>query len=194
MEDTRQHDACSSCGSALIQADLEWLHVGEVAEETVFELELESIERAAIIDALIANKIRHRWDDTHELVVADANVDAVEEILDEVLGEEDESENDDDEDDDDSESSEDDDGYETLSELFVVVDKLLKKRDAERILEYHDAVELVLETTIPFGIDAEIWADIQSAARNTSVALDQDSRASVDADLKGLYNQLQLLV
>jgi hypothetical protein len=202
MEDTRSHNACPSCGSALQTADIEWLAIGETSDVTVFELELEPIERAAIVDALIVNNIRHRWDDVHELVVRDENVDAVDEILDQILGEEDSDEDADIDDngevdefeDEDLDDNGEDDGYDAISDLFVVVDKLLKSRNAERIGDFRDSVEHVLQTANPFGVEAETWADIQSAARNVSVALEQDAKAPIDADLKGLYNQLQLLV
>jgi hypothetical protein len=181
---------------------MEWLAVGETPDETVFELELDNMERAALVHALIEARIRHRWDDTHELVVADADADAVEPILDDILGAESDDDDFVDEADDDEEdtfddldgSAGDEDGYEVLSELFVATGKLLKKRDVERIVEFRDAVDGVLETQNPFGVEAETWADIQSAARNVSVALDDDEKAPIDADLKGLYNQLQLLV
>jgi hypothetical protein len=201
MEDTRQHDSCSSCGSALREANIEWLKVGETNDETVFELELENIERAAIVDALIENNIRHRWDDVHELVVEDVNVDAVDHILDEILGEEGDEDIDlddngevDEFEEEDLDGNGEDDGYDAISDLFVTVDKLLKGRTAEKVADFRDSAEHVLETANPFGVEAETWADIQSAARNASVALEQDAKAPIDADLKGLYNQLQLLV
>lgn len=198
MEDTQDHKACSTCGSALQRADMEWLAVGETADETVFELELENMERAALIDALIKANIRHRWDDTHELVVKDEDADAVEPILDEIYGVDDgefaDAPTDEDEFDDLHSSAGGDEGYEVLSELFVATDKLLKKRDVERLVDFREVVEAVLETANPFGVEAETWADIQSAARNAMVALDENPKAPIDADLKGLYNQLQLLV
>jgi hypothetical protein len=177
------------------------LKVGETNDETVFELELENIERAAIVDALIENNIRHRWDDVHELVVEDVNVDAVDHILDEILGEEGDEDIDlddngevDEFEEEDLDGNGEDDGYDAISDLFVTVDKLLKGRTAEKVADFRDSAEHVLETANPFGVEAETWADIQSAARNASVALEQDAKAPIDADLKGLYNQLQLLV
>jgi hypothetical protein len=202
MEDLRSHNACPSCGSALQTADIEWLAVGETDDETIFELELEPMERAAIVDALIQNKVRHRWDDVHE-VVRDQDVDAVDALLDEILGAEidDESMLDIDGngeidalEDDDLDGNGEDDGYDAISDLFVAVDKLLKNRTDDRVVDSRDAAEHVLEVTSPFGVDDETWADVQSAARNASVALGQDSKAPIDSDLKGLYNQLQLLV
>jgi hypothetical protein len=183
------------------EANMEWLAVGETDDETVFELELEPIERAAIIDALVQNTIRHRWDDVHELVVEDRNVDAVDLLLDEILGEEGEEDPDidgngeeDEFEDDDLDGNGEDDGYDAISDLFVTVDKLLKNRTPDRISDFRDSATHVLTTQSPFGVEAEIWADVQSSARNISVALEQDADAPVDADLKGLYNQLQLLV
>jgi hypothetical protein len=205
MEDLRSHNACPSCGSALQTADLEWLAVGETDAETVFELELEPMERGAIVATLVENNIRHRWDDVHELVVRDQDVDAVDALLDEILGEEDELDDSqmldldgngeiDALEDDDLDGNGEDDGYDAISDLFIAVDKLLKSRNDERVADFRDAAEHVLEITSPFGVDDETWADVQSAARNASVALEQDSKAPIDSDLKGLYNQLQLLV
>jgi hypothetical protein len=185
------------------EANMEWLTVGETEDETVFELELEPIERAAIIDSLVENNIRHRWDDVHELVVEDRNVDAVDHILDEILGEESDEDVDADIDgngeidefeDDDIDGNGDDDGYDAISDLFVAVDKLLKNRTPERIGDFRESAGHVLAVGSPFGVEEEIWADVQSSARNISVALDDDAQAPIDADLKGLYNQLQLLV
>lgn len=193
MEDTIEHKACPTCGSALQRTDADFLTGGE-ASETAFELELEPIERAALVHALISNNIKHRWDDEQELVVADENADAVDLLLDEVLGEEEDFDDDDGEEDFDGEDDEEDEGYDTLSELFVATGRLLKKRDAERIADFCDAASSVLEASAPFGVEAETWADIQSTARNASVALAEDATVSIDADLKGLYNQLQLLV
>jgi len=68
------------------QANIEWLAPNDEGEETVFELEPEPVERAAIVDAIVHEKIRHRWETDTELVVSDDNADTVDSILDEVLG------------------------------------------------------------------------------------------------------------
>jgi hypothetical protein len=204
MEDTRAHESCSSCGSALQTADIEWLNDGDEGTETVFEIETEPIERAALVDALIANNIRHRWEGTDDLVVSDRNADAADLILDEVLGEEDEDdEGDDDVDDEfDNDIDSDDDpfeegsdnGYEVLSRLFIATGGVMRSRSEDDIEEFTASTQEVLTTATPFGVDDETWADIQAAARNTSVALNADSKAPIDADIKALHNQVQTLV
>lgn len=202
MEDTRAHDSCTSCGSALQTAEIEWLNEGDEGEETVFEIETEPIERAALVDALVANNIRHRWEGTDDLVVSDRNADAVDLILDEILGEDDDEDEGDDDVDDEYDVDLDDDpfeegsenGYEVLSRLYLATGGVLRDRDGDDIEEFSAAAQEVLATATPFGVDDETWADIQSAARNASVALNADPKAPVDADLKALHNQVQTLV
>lgn len=193
--------ACPSCGAALQSADIDWLNENDKGPETVFEIETTSVERAAIVDGLMSQSIRHRWEGTQDLVVADSDGDAVDSILDAVLGEPDDDEDDDDfddnddEDDDDDEDFEEADGYSTLSRLFVATDKLFKNLSSEDEVEtFSEATNEVLQTATPFGVEAEEWADIQSTARNISVQLATDAKAPVAADLKGLHNQLQQLV
>lgn len=203
MESTRLMTACPSCASAMQVAELDWLDPGAEGEETVFELEPEPLERAAIVDALIHETIRHRWETDTELVVADPHADLVDGILDEVLGVETRA--------DDAEATADfdagdplldavddegngEDGYSSLSQLYLAVDKLQTSREEDEIMEFASATGVVLMTPPPFGVDEETWADIQSAARNAATALELDPEAPVDADLKALRNQLHELV
>jgi hypothetical protein len=195
MEDTRVHSACSTCGSALQPADIEWLNPGDEGEETVFELELTPVERAAVVETLISHNVRHRWDETNELVVSDFRADEVDELLDEIIGDsEDDDSFDDDDDDEELDGEGSDEGYEVTSQLFVATGKALKNRSDDRVAAFTEAAQRVLQTAAPFGVDDETWADLQSTARNISSALAEDKDAQVDADLKGLQNQLQLLV
>jgi hypothetical protein len=206
MEDTRSHNACPSCSSALQVGEVSWLHDVDHDVETVFELDPEPIERAAIVEGLMSQKISHRWEGLSDLVVLDADADAVDTILDEVLGADSR------EDDDDTDEADDDDGvedfddeyddehgaggddYNVLSDLYVATDRLQKHRDEEDIAEYLGATGAALATGQPFGVDEDTWADIQSAARNVAAALESDSDASIEGDLKALRNQLQQLV
>jgi hypothetical protein len=189
------------------ESDLEWLNPDDEGEETVFEIEPEPIERAAIVDALVHERIRHRWETDNELVVADGNADAVDTILDEVLGVETRSDTpglaaiEDDDDDEYLDSDEEDfgaddngEGYGVLSQLYLAVDRLQGSREGEDIMEFASATGVVLMTPPPFGVDEETWADIQSAARNAATALEVDAAAPVDADLKALRNQLHEMV
>ena len=197
MEDTLMHDACPTCGSALQVADIEWLNEDDEGEETIFEIETEPHERAAIVQGLMDEKIRHRWEGVTDLVAADINVDAVDKILDEVLGEDSavdgEVEGDDESGYDDYEGGGEDD-YLVISRLYDVADRLQKRRDEDDIAAYLDATGATLAAPTPFGMDDETWADIQAAARNTAAALQEDSEAPIDADLKALRNQLHALV
>lgn len=210
-EETRGAGACPTCGSALQESGVPWLEPNAEGEETVFELDPEPLERAAIVDALVHEKIAHRWDNDNELVVADPHADTVDEILDEVLGVETRADGDgssggvpqtvvqssddfdpyrdDDEGDDDGSES-----YSTLSKLYVAVDKLQGNRDDDDIIRFASVTGEILMAPPPFGVDDETWADIQSAARNAASALEMDSSAPVDADLKALRNQLHELV
>ncbi len=193
MEDTIFHASCPTCGSALQVADIEWLNEDEEGEETVFELETEPHERAAIVQALMTENIRHRWEGVTDLVAADVNVDAV----DKILGEDTSVDDGDEQPDDDfggygGGGGEDD--YGVISRLYEVVVKLQKKREEEDVADFLDATGATLTAPTPFGMDDETWADIQSAARNASAALQEDSAAPIDADLKALRNQLHELV
>lgn len=212
MESTRLMGACPTCGSAMQHADIGWLDPGVEGEETVFELEPEPLERAAIVDALVHESIRHRWETDTELVVADAHADSVDTILDEVLGVETRADGTDtgadtstdaasdvDEDDlfdDDVDDAVDggQDGYNALSQLYLAVDRLQGSREDDDVMEFASATGMVLMLPPPFGIDEEMWADIQAAARNTATALEENVEAPVDADLKALRNQLHELV
>lgn len=216
MEDTqsRAQNACPTCGSALQVADLDWLEEGSEGEETVFELEPEPIERAAIVESLVLEGVRHRWETPEELVVADARADDVDLILDEVLGADTRVDDEggrvelelvgDDADDDGDESGDDfdldldggtaDDGYEVLSHLYLATDALQKRREDEDVARFLMAAGSTLVAPLPFGIDEEVWADLQASARNVAAALELDVEAPVDGELKALHNQLAELV
>jgi hypothetical protein len=206
MESTRE-GSCPTCAHALQSTNVRWLNPNDEGEETVFELEPEPIERAAIVDALIHESIRHRWETNFELVVADARADEVDGILDEVLGVETRADDngiaadlgnstsDEDFDEDNSEYDEsDEDGYSAISKLYIATDKLQSSRDHDEIMSFAGAVGEVLMGPLPFGMEDEAWADILSAARNAATALEQDPEAPIDADIKALRNQLHELV
>lgn len=212
MEDTRDGGPCPSCGSALQHAGLVWLADGDEGEETVFELETEPMERAAIVHALVTGGIRHRWEGVTDLVVADGHVDAVDVLLDDILGadtradvidgpagipqmvapaaEPDEYE----EYDDDSEGEGDDQSYAVLSRLFVAVDRLQKRRNEDDVTEFVVISGEALALGPPFGVDEEVWAGVQANARNLATSLESDPEAEVDSDLVAFRNELQQMV
>jgi hypothetical protein len=210
MEETRQRDACPTCGSALAFAPVEWLQEESRGEETVWELRTEPVERAAIVESLITSGIAHRWDTPRDLVAAEEDEAAVDLILDEVLGAEEEGADPDggaastgpndpdhlDDDDDDEEEGEDDgeDGYKLLSDLYIATDRVLRSDDDLDVSDFGHVVGATLMADPPFGVDDEKWADIQAAARNAMSALDRDD-VDIEADpllleLKGLLKDM----
>lgn len=205
VEDTVLRDRCTSCGSAMQTANLEWLNEGDEGEETVFELELEPLERAALVSNLINAKIRHRWDEDNELVVADARADEVDGLLDEILGVDTRSEDaEDDEttdeyvdefDDFDDEPSQGASGYDTISQLFEATDRLRTRQEEDDVHRFMEISGEVLMSPPPFGVDEETWADVQSASRNIAMLLSRDEEdPTLDGEIVALRNQLQVLV
>ncbi len=211
MEETQLRDRCTACGAALQSAELEWLNEGDEGEETVFELDLEPLERVGVIESLVGASIRHRWESDDELVVADRQADAVDVILDDLLGEEtrdnatgsggvsfvdDFDVNADDgfdefEDGPDVSSG----GYEVLSQLFLATDRLRSSQDEDDVKSFLEVSGEVLMMAPPFGIDEETWADVQSATRNISAFLNRDDEdPALEGEIVGLRNQLQQLV
>jgi len=207
MEDTREHKACPSCGSALQFSETKWLNEGDGGDETVYELETQPLERAAIVDGLMKEGIAHRWEQNTDLVVADPDEAAVDRILDDVLGgdldfeeSEDESddadadEDDDDDDADDSEEAGGEDAYQVMSALYLATGDVLKRWEDEDVSTFIYQTGVALATPTPFGLDEEVWAEVQSAARNASAALEIDSEADVGTSLKELHGLLQPLI
>lgn len=206
FEDTKAHNTCSACGSALTQSELEWLTDGSRGEETIYELETTPIQRAGLVEALIDEKIPHRWDSVEELVVATSDEDAVDSIIDDVLHEEVEVVEDDAEGDDaepvevlDGESEEgDDEGateqYEAMTQLFFSSDRLLKKwEDGDVGTFIADATQLTM-LDAPYGVEDEDWADLQALARNSAMTLQEDQEADIEEDVKSLRDRLKALI
>jgi hypothetical protein len=199
MEDTRMHTACPTCSSALETTEMEWLEDDPEREETIFEIEAPPTERAAIVQALMTEKIQHRWDNPTDLVVDDSQAEAVEKILDDIFG--DDAEVTDSEGNDldlaemfSSGGSSGESDYEILSQLYDVVSRLQKNRDEDDIAEFLDLSGVALTAPTPFGLEDETWADVQSSVRNVSVGLGDDANAPVDSELQALRNQLHTLV
>lgn len=193
MEDVNLRDRCPSCGSAMQSASVQWLE--ETDDETVFELELEPVEHAAIVESLMSAGISHRWDTPSELVVSDAQADLVDGILDEVLGADTRDDSGDDVDFDDDGDGGDETGYESLSELYLITDQLRTRQDEDDVQRFMEVSGEVLMSPTPFGIDEETWADVQSAARNVAALLNKDEEdPSLDGEIVALRNQLKILV
>lgn len=198
-EDTVLVESCPTCSSAMQVAQLEWLEEDDEGDETVFEIETEPMERAAIVQALMGEEIRHRWEGITDLVVSEANEPAVDRILDDVLGADAEvevvefdqpGESEDGEDYDESQDGD----YAVLTQLYDVSDRLQKRRDEGDVAEFLDTAGVALASPAPYGIEDEDWATIQADARNLSAALQEDAEAGVEEELKAFRDKLHALV
>lgn len=194
MEDTQAHNACSSCGNGLQVAEVEWLEPDSKGDETTYELDISSEERAALVQLLIDDKVPHRWEKTADLVVATDDEEATDALLDEVLGEEDGDEGDEDNGDDLDGNGESEGDYEVLSAMYLATKNLISRREPDEIGDFLEITSIALETPTPFGVEDDMWADIQSNARNISAALEVDSEASVHGQLQDLQLLLHRLV
>ncbi len=199
MEDTVLHTSCKACGSATQVASMNWLEDHARGDETTYELDLTPSERAVLVELLIAENIEHRWDKDTDLVVPREDEAAADAILDDVLGEEspddleddDEEGEDEDEGDDEAEADED---YETMSRLYIATVNVARRRDPEIVGLFLEAGRLVMSSPAPFGVEDEIWADVQAGARNCSAALEIDNDAPVHEQLQDLQVLLHRLV
>jgi hypothetical protein len=132
-------------------------------------------ERATVGQRLTDDGIAHRWEET-ELVVDEADADVVEGVLDEVdypdqLDEADEDEEVDDEA-----------VYAVMSNLYVAADRLKDDPDdADRVTEFWHAAEAASTSPPPFGIDQQVWRQVQEVAGSIKEEIDQEADSDVMA-------------
>ncbi len=116
-------------------------------------LEIEGLDadRQADLDAkLIASGLAYAWDDEGDLVILEDDEEAVLAIIDDVL--------DDDTGDDDGDPLA---GQAALSDLFVAVDRLLKKPgDPELAQPVSGAVKRVARLPVPYGFSGADWDEL----------------------------------
>ena len=116
-------------------------------------LEIEGLDadRQADLDAkLIASGLAYAWDDEGDLVILEDDEDAVLVIIDDVL-------------DDDADDHEGDplDGQAALSDLFVAVDRLMKKpTDPALARPVTVAVKRVARLPVPYGFSMAAWKEL----------------------------------
>jgi hypothetical protein len=154
-------------------------------DEVVFELsDWNDDDRSLVSEKLAAAGIAHAWEGT-DLVVADADGDAAEDTIETVeypdglaadTGEEEPAEN---------EGS-----YEVMSALFVAADRLQHDpEDPASGGEFDAAAEVAGDAGAPYGIDAQVWQQVQELAANVAEQLD-DADADVIARDAGTLRQL----
>jgi hypothetical protein len=155
-------------------------------DEVVFELsDWDTDARARLGEQLASVGINHAWEDG-DLVVDDADADATEDAI-EAIEYPDELPADDDAP---PEPEENEGSYEVMSSLFVAADRLQHDPDDPVIGgEFDAAAETAGESGPPYGIDPQVWRQVQELAANVSEQLD-DADADVIARDAGTLRQL----
>ena len=130
--------------------------VDEAEPRVAFEIEdLGPDDQEEIEARLLAAGIAHAWDDEGALVVAETDEEEVTAVVEAVL------------DDDDEEAG--GDGLaatETLSDLYVAVDRLVKDPSDQKLATAYRAVVPRVEALgVPYGFGAADWRDLQVSSR-----------------------------
>lgn len=129
-------------------------------------LEIEGLDAdgAADLDArLIGSGVPHAWDEEGALVVAEADEESVMAIIEAVL-----------------EGGDEDDldplaAQQALSELYVAVDRLLKRpTDLKLVAAYVAAAEPLPDLSVPYGFAAAGWQELVTDAAELVALLDGD--------------------
>jgi hypothetical protein len=159
--------------------------LGDDDDEIVFELaDWNDADRALLGEKLTAGGITHEWEDG-DLVVADADADRAEEAI-EAVEYPDELPADAA----DAEPAENEGSYEVMSALFVAADRLQHDPDDPVVgAEFETAAETAGASGPPYGIDAQVWQQVQELAANVCDQLDE-ADADVIARDAGTLRQL----
>lgn len=151
---------CADCGARL-RAE------GEDGDEVGYDLADWSAEqREELVAALAAEGVVARLEDA-ELVVAEADADVAEELIEEVDAP-------------DALAAEDDDGDDAaarvLSSLYVTSDVLVHDPDSSAaVVELLESVEAAGSLPLPYGLDGEQWADLLRVADELADLLGADA-------------------
>jgi hypothetical protein len=151
---------CADCGARL-RAE------GEGGDEVGYDLADWSTEqREELVSALAAEGVAARLEDT-ELVVAEADADVAEELIEEVDAP-------------DALAAEDDDGDDAaagvLSSLYVTSDVLVHDPDSSAaVVELLESVEAAGSLPLPYGLDGEQWAGLLRTADELADLLGADA-------------------
>ena len=138
---------CADCGTPLGAS----LHLEPSEDEVGYDLsDWSAVERAQLAATLVGEQLPSRWEDD-ELVVRAGDADHVEGLIDEIddveaLGEEPDA----------------DAGADLLSALYVASDVLQHDPEASvAIVELLEAAEQAAELGPPYGLDGDVWRDVQ---------------------------------
>ena len=151
---------CADCGARL-RAE------GEGGDEVGYDLSDWSAEqREELVAALTAEGVAARLEDM-ELVVAEADADVAEELIEEVDAP-------------DALAAEDDDGDDAaasvLSSLYVTSDVLVHDPDSSAaVVELLESVEAAGSLPLPYGLDGEQWSELLRTADELADLLGADA-------------------
>jgi hypothetical protein len=145
------------------------------ADEAVFELaDWSSDERRDLTARLEAHGITHQWEEG-DLVVAEADANAVEEIIEAVEYPDELA----------PASEEDDDGgagYAVMSDLYVVADRLQNNPDDPALAgRFYEAADAAAAATAPFGVGPDVWQQVQELAASVCEQMEGDADDDVIA-------------
>ncbi|HZN15805.1 MAG TPA: hypothetical protein VFB78_16170 [Acidimicrobiales bacterium] len=165
---------CADCQISLTETRPLAADAQSDVDEVVYDLsDWSTGDRSQLEQLLTSGEIIHRWEVGTDLVVLEANADAVELLLDEV-----EAAGavpplaaiDDEADDGDDEAV-----YQVMSDLFVAADRLQKDpSDAANAGDFYVAADAVAVTPAPFGIDRLEWQQVQELAASLATAMESD--------------------
>ena len=161
-------------------------------DEAVFELaDWTDVDRSRLSEKLTAGGITHAWEDG-DLVVDDADGDAAEDAIEAI-------ENPDalpiDDDHDDAAPAENEGTYEVMSALFVAADRLQHDpEDPVAGAEFDAAADTVADSGPPYGIDAQVWQQVQELASNVCDQLDDADPDVIARDAAALRQLLSRYV
>ena len=144
--------ACIDCGTPLVDGPRLEPTEGEVGYDLG---DWGDDERRQLATMLVQEQLPSRWEGT-ELVVRDVDADHVEELIDDI----DDADGRAEEDDDDTDG-----GAELLSALYVASDVLQHDPgSAIAVIELLEASERASELGPPYGLDGELWREVQRRA------------------------------
>jgi len=157
---------------------------GHDDQEAVFELaDWTAEERAELGTRLDAAGIAHEWEED-DLVVAEPDADAVDEIIEAVEYPDELAPAADGEDDGGA-------GYAVMSDLFVTTDRLQRDPDDPALVgQFYEAAEGAADAAVPFGVGPDVWKQVQELAAGICDALDGDAAADVVARDAAALRQL----
>ncbi|MEA2826064.1 MAG: hypothetical protein QOG43_503 [Actinomycetota bacterium] len=200
VTDTR----CWDCKLSLVDRPDPTLAEGTDVDDVGFELEEWSAgERGRLSAGLRERGIAFRWEPGLTLVVAAADEDLVDSLLDAMESsdrvgrlrgaDDDDFEDDDDEDDDDEESDGGERAHAAMGDLFVAADRLIQRPDDGRIAEQLVAATLIVQDSrAPYGFEPVAWLQIRELASAALEAVESDAGdESVSREARTLRDALR---